>query len=128
MVATGVIQRCLKGREDSVRRRLAAALLVLGAKAGLGRKEITEQFPRIGEFPFSSYRKRMTTIHRTEDEKIRAVVKGAPEVVLERCSYFLNGDQIAPLDDTQRERILKANEEMANDALRVLGISYRELS
>jgi Ca2+-transporting ATPase len=105
-----------------------AALLVLAAKAGLRWDQVRQQYPRIKEFPFSSDRKRMTTIHRTEDEKIRAVVKGAPEVVLERCSYFLNGDQIAPLDDTERERILKANEEMANDALRVLGISYRELS
>jgi P-type Ca2+ transporter type 2C len=105
-----------------------AALLVLAAKAGLRWDQVRQQYPRIKEFPFSSDRKRMTTIHRTEDGKIRAVVKGAPEVVLERCSYFLNGDQIAPLDDTERERILKANEEMANDALRVLGISYRELS
>ena len=70
----------------------------------------------------------MTTIHKTEDGKIRAVVKGAPEVVLERCSYFLNGDQIAVLDDTERERILKANEAMANDALRVLALGDRELS
>jgi P-type Ca2+ transporter type 2C len=105
-----------------------AALLVLAAKAGLSRDEVRQQYPRIKEFPFSSDRKRMTTIHRTENGKIRAVVKGAPEVVLERCSYFLNGDQIAPLDDTERERILKVNEEMANDALRVLGVSYREIS
>jgi P-type Ca2+ transporter type 2C len=105
-----------------------AALLVLAAKAGLHWDQVRQQHPRIKEFPFSSDRKRMTTIHRTEEGKIRAVVKGAPEVVLERCSYFLNGDQIATLDDTERERILKANEKMANDALRVLGISYRELS
>jgi Ca2+-transporting ATPase len=105
-----------------------AALVVLAAKAGLSRDEVKEKYPRIKEFPFSSDRKRMTTIHRAEDGKIRAVVKGAPEVVLERCSYFLNGDQIAPLDHTERSRILKVNEEMANDALRVLGISYRELS
>jgi P-type Ca2+ transporter type 2C len=105
-----------------------AALLVLAAKAGLRWDQVRQQYPRIKEFPFSSDRKRMTTIHRTDDGKIRAVVKGAPEVVLERCSYFLNGDRIAALDDTEREKILKANEAMANDALRVLGISYRELS
>jgi len=105
-----------------------AALLVLAAKAGLRQEQVRQHYPRIKEFPFSSDRKRMTTIHRTADGKTRAVVKGAPEVVLERCSYFLNGDQIAALDDTERERILKANEAMANDALRVLAISYRELS
>jgi Ca2+-transporting ATPase len=102
------------------------ALLVLGAKAGLGRDEIREQSPRIGEFPFSSDRKRMTTIHRTEGGN-RAFVKGAPEVVLDRCSSLLNGDETTALDDHERKKILSANEEMATDALRVLAIAYRDL-
>ena len=105
-----------------------AALVVLAAKAGLGQDETRQQFPRIGEFPFSSDRKRMTTIHQMEDGKKRAFMKGAPEVILDRCSALQNGEEVVALDDTRRERILLANEEMAGNALRVLAIAYSELS
>jgi P-type Ca2+ transporter type 2C len=104
-----------------------AALVVLAAKAGLGQDETRQQFPRIGEFPFSSDRKRMSTIHQMEDGKKRAFMKGAPEVILDRCSSLQKGDEIVALDDTGRERILAANEEMAGNALRVLAIAYSEL-
>jgi Ca2+-transporting ATPase len=102
------------------------ALLVLGAKAGLEREQIRAQAPRIGEFPFSSDRKRMTTIHRTQDGN-KAFIKGAPEVILDRCSSLVNGDEITVLDDSERKNILAANEEMAMDALRVLAIAYKDL-
>ena len=105
-----------------------AALVVLAAKAGLGQDETRQQFPRIGEFPFSSDRKRMSTIHQMEDGKKRAFMKGAPEIILDRCSSLQKGDGIVALDDTGRERILAANEEMAGNALRVLAIAYSELS
>ena len=104
-----------------------AALVVLAAKAGLGQDETRKQFPRIGEFPFSSDRKRMSTIHQMEDGKKRAFMKGAPEVILDRCSALQNGEEVVALDDTRRERILLANEEMAGNALRVLAIAYSEL-
>lgn len=105
-----------------------AALVVLAAKAGLGQDETRQQFPRIGEFPFSSDRKRMSTIHQMEDGKKRTFMKGAPEVILDRCSSLQRGDEIVALDDTGRERILLANEEMAGNALRVLAIGYSDLS
>jgi Ca2+-transporting ATPase len=104
------------------------ALVVLGAKAGLKRDEISEQSPRIGELPFSSDRKRMTTIHRIEDGKRRAFVKGAPEIILDRCASLLTGDERKPLDESERKKILAANEEMATSALRVLAIAYRDLT
>jgi Ca2+-transporting ATPase len=105
-----------------------AALVVLAAKAGLGQDQTRQQFPRIGEFPFSSDRKRMSTIHQMEDGKKRAFMKGAPEIILDRCSSLQNGDEIVALDDSGRERILVANEEMAGNALRVLAIAYSDLS
>jgi Ca2+-transporting ATPase len=103
------------------------ALVVLAAKAGVVHDETKQKNARIKEFPFSSDRKRMTTIHRMEDGKIRAFVKGAPEVILDRCLFLLNGDDTVALGSTQREGILKANEEMANDALRVLAMAYKDL-
>ena len=102
------------------------ALVVLAVKAGLHQQETRLQYPRIEEFPFSSERKRMTTIHTMEDRKRVAFVKGAPEVLLERCSFLLNGAERA-LTDAERTKILAANEAMAKDALRVIGVASKEL-
>src|ERR687895_306710 len=85
-----------------------AALMVLAAKAGLNREQIRNQCPRIGEFPFSSDRKRMTTIHSMGDGRRRAFMKGAPEVILDRCSSLLNGDEVIALNDSERKKILSA--------------------
>lgn len=103
------------------------ALVVAAAKAGLHVHEIRLENPRIEEIPFSSERKRMTTIHKMADGKKVAFMKGAPEVVLERCTYISEDGRMRALIDEERAKILKINEEMAQDALRVLGIACREL-
>ena len=104
------------------------ALVVLAVKAGLHQEETRLECPRIEEFPFSSERKRMTTIHTMGDGKRVAFMKGAPEMLLDKCSSLMNGNERTPLTDEERRKILKANEEMAKDALRVLGVAYKELS
>lgn len=104
-----------------------AALVVLAVKAGMHQHETRLECPRIEEFPFSSERKRMTTVHKMEDGKTVSFMKGAPEVLLERCAWFLKEGDRRPLSDADRARILRANEEMATDALRVLGVACREL-
>lgn len=104
------------------------ALVVLALKAGVHEEETRLQYPRIEEFPFSSERKRMTTIHSMEDGKRMAFMKGAPEVILDRCSSLLIGNERRVLTDAERLKILEANEEMAKDGLRVLGVAYKELS
>ena len=103
------------------------ALVVAAAKAGMHIREIRLENPRIEEIPFSSERKRMTTIHQMEDGKRVAFMKGAPEVVIERCSHVLEDGGMKKIVDTEKAQILKVNEEMAQGALRVLGIAYREL-
>jgi Ca2+-transporting ATPase len=102
------------------------ALVVAAVKAGLHETEMRLENPRIEEIPFSSERKRMTTIHQMADGKKMAFMKGAPEVVLGRCSHILEGDGIKELNETAKLQILKQNEEMAQAALRVLGFAYRE--
>ncbi|MGH8730418.1 MAG: cation-translocating P-type ATPase [Burkholderiales bacterium] len=103
------------------------ALVVVAAKGGFKAEETRQHAPRIEEFPFSSERKRMTTIHVMPDGRLIAFMKGAPEVVLERCISFQNGGETAPLNAGERSKLLVVNESMAKDALRVLGIAYREL-
>lgn len=103
------------------------ALVVAAAKAGLHVHEIRLENPRIEEIPFSSERKRMTTIHKMEDGKRAAFMKGAPEVVLKRCSHILDDGGIRKLGDDEKKQFFRTNEEMAQTALRVLGTAYREL-
>jgi Ca2+-transporting ATPase len=101
------------------------ALVVAAAKAGLHVSELRTKNPRVEEIPFSSERKRMTTIHAVSDGERTAFMKGAPEIVLERCTHVLKDEGVTHLTDLDRSRILKINEEMAQGALRVLGLSYR---
>jgi Ca2+-transporting ATPase len=102
------------------------ALVVAAVKAGFHETEMRLENPRIEEIPFSSERKRMTTIHQMEDGKKIAFMKGAPEVVLARCSYILVNGEIREIGEKEKHKILSVNEEMAQGALRVLGFSYRE--
>lgn len=103
------------------------ALVVAAAKAGFDDLHyLRRQLPRIGEIPFDSERKCMTTIHHEENKKL-AYVKGAPEVVLEQSSFILKGGQIVPLEEKEKEEIIKINEEMAKRALRVLAAAYRNV-
>jgi len=103
------------------------ALVVAAAKAGLDKKELDTLYPRIAEVPFTSERKRMSTVHTTPDGMKIVCAKGAPELLLARCSRIWWDGHIAELDEADREEILRANEGMAADALRVLSIAYREL-
>ncbi|MDP3297479.1 MAG: cation-translocating P-type ATPase [Thermodesulfovibrionia bacterium] len=103
------------------------ALVVAAAKAGMHIHETRLENPRIEEIPFSSERKRMTTIHQMQDGKRMAFMKGAPEIVLERCSHILDDGGARKLTEDERACILRANEGMAQGALRVLGVAYREL-
>lgn len=103
------------------------ALIVAAAKAGMTKKELEATYPRVHEVPFTSERKRMTTVHKTPEGKLVAYVKGAPEIVLERCAYLLKDGKTKKLGEKERKAILATNEEMAREALRVLGVAYKEL-
>ena len=103
------------------------ALVVAAEKAGFKHGELRSRYPRVDEIPFSSERKRMTTIHELEDGRRVALMKGAVEIVLERCNYVQVGDQVRELTHQEREKILKVNERFASDALRNLAFAYKRL-
>jgi Ca2+-transporting ATPase len=103
------------------------ALIVAGAKAGLDRNMLEKSFPRIAEIPFTSERKTMSTVHTTPGGSKVAYTKGAPEVLLDRCSYLLREGKQEPLTPVIKTKLLRVNEEFAGDALRVLGMAYRVL-
>ncbi|HTJ54401.1 MAG TPA: HAD-IC family P-type ATPase, partial [Nitrosospira sp.] len=105
------------------------ALIVAARKAGLQDEALNARFQRIGEVPFSSQRKLMTTVHTDAQKQERLIVftKGAPDLLLGRCSYELVGEKTVPLTGDRRAAILKGNEELASEALRSLGVAFRSL-
>ncbi|MGB8330915.1 MAG: cation-translocating P-type ATPase [Polyangiales bacterium] len=100
------------------------ALIVAAAKAGLQKEELDRQFPRVGEIPFTSEAKRMTTLH-TVDGRGVAYAKGAPETILASCSRLLTVEGEAPLEDAERAAILERVRRMAGEALRVLAVARK---
>lgn len=100
------------------------ALIVAAAKLGLDKRELDERFPRVGEIPFTSESKRMTTLHDTP-EGMTACAKGAPEVILPACERRLGESGEEPLDNAGREAVLAAARSMATSALRVLAIARK---
>jgi Ca2+-transporting ATPase len=103
------------------------ALLVAAHKLGISSEEYRKKYPRIGEIPFSSERKRMTTIHQNEERGLFAAIKGAPEVILDLCSTIKENGEIKPLDKKKRSQILQFNSKMASNALRVLAVAYKDV-
>jgi P-type Ca2+ transporter type 2C len=105
------------------------ALLVAARKAGLTDEALDARFERIGELPFSSERKLMTTINADVEREggLLVFTKGAPDVLLTRCALERVGESRRPLSDVRREEILQTNEQLAGNALRTLGVAGRPL-
>ena len=105
------------------------ALIVAARKAGLEAEALNARLERVGEVPFSSERKLMSTVHTDaeQEERLLAFTKGAPDVLLARCTQELVGDEIKPLTAERRAEILKSNEELAGEALRTLAVAFRTL-
>jgi Ca2+-transporting ATPase len=105
-----------------------AALKVAAIKAGLVPARLHARFARIGEIPFSSERKLMSTAHADAEKDGGTVllVKGAPDVLLARCHAEQVGTAAHPLDPVRREEIHRSIEGLAGEALRTLGLARRE--
>jgi len=103
------------------------ALVVTAAKAGLWKEELERDAPRIGEIPFSSERKRMTTVHLVSGQKKVAFMKGAPELILDKCTKIYVDGKVRKITAEDKTEILKVMEAMAMQALRNLGFAFREL-
>ncbi|MBD2386785.1 cation-translocating P-type ATPase [Cylindrospermum sp. FACHB-282] len=125
------------------------ALVTLAGKAGIEKDQWNSKLPRVGEFPFSSERKRMSVICQVEEvatgeasvtsvdpaisgflqsESYLMFTKGSPELTLARCTQIHLGTLAAPVSDEQRQQILAENDRLASNGLRVLGFAYKPLS
>ena len=103
------------------------ALVEYAAKLGLAKKALCAAEPRVAELPFDSARKRMSTFHsRRGKPGVTQYVKGAPDLLLEKCTHWLKNGAAVPLTAADRAAILARNRAMAQSALRVLAAAKRE--
>ena len=101
------------------------ALAEAAEEGGVSLKGLWQEMPRTGEVPFSSERKLMTTVHQS-GEKWISVTKGAPDILLEKCSRCLEGKGQVSFDNRRKSEVRLKNGEMAANALRVVAVAFRE--
>lgn len=101
-----------------------AALVVWASRIGQDKNLLKQSMPRVLEAPFDSGRKMMSTVHKRKDDYIQ-FTKGAPDVVLTRCGFYLEDGQLLPMTEEYRKKVLQANKSMADRALRVLACGQR---
>lgn len=101
------------------------ALVNYANAIGLSKNALKAEYPRVSELPFDSMRKMMTTFHE-RDGKIIQYTKGAPDEILKRCTRYIENGEIREMTEEYKNKILAANKEMADKALRVLSAAMRE--
>ena len=103
------------------------ALVVLGDRFNLEKNSLNEKYNRISENPFDSDRKLMSTLNKEKDGKYRVHTKGAIDNILVRANKILVDGKITALTEQMKEKILKVSMEMSDDALRVLGVAFKDV-
>src|SRR5262249_25957633 len=103
------------------------ALVVAAQKVQLQKDALEGRFPRVDEIPFSSERKLMSTIHKDteQEERVKVFSKGAPDILLARCTYELVGEETRLLTKERRSAILETVDQLAREALRTIGVAFR---
>jgi Ca2+-transporting ATPase len=132
------------GRHRAIGDPTEGALVVAASRFGFSKTELEQELPRVAEVPFSSERKRMTTVHRLDggtggrarevmagavgDARYAAITKGAVDVILSEAVGVLAGDAVMPMVSDTRRRAEAANNRLAQDGMRVLGLAVRPLA
>lgn len=103
------------------------AIVDIGLNLKLNKNELEKQFPRVQEVPFDSDRKRMATINKTESDHLRVNVKGGLDEVLGVTTHILMHGKVRPITEEDIETIREENHRMAQSALRVLAVAYKDI-
>lgn len=101
------------------------ALVAYARLIGYDSEDLIKSNPRVGEIPFDSKRKLMSTVHETKDGKV-AFIKGAPDILIEKCTEILDGDKVRKITSDDVKNIKAANSAMAHKALRVLAVAFKK--
>ncbi|MCA9974724.1 MAG: HAD-IC family P-type ATPase, partial [Anaerolineales bacterium] len=133
-----VLQKTDDGLERTIGDPTEGALVVAAAKLGHTKERMEEQWPRVAEVPFTSERKRMTTIHHVDtaqgqtdapwnNAEFVAFSKGGVDSLLDTTAWLWNGAEIVSMDEAVRNRVLEANARLAQQGQRVLGVAFRPM-
>ena len=110
-------------QEQAIGEPTECALVEYAFRQGFNKSDLKQVLPRIGEAPFDSQRKMMSTVHQTANQFVQ-FTKGAPDEILKRCTSILDAGTVRVITDADRERILQENKAFADKALRVLAAGY----
>jgi len=102
-----------------------SALVTAALEAGFNKNKLDREWHRIDELPFESTRKLMSTLHKNNSGEHMSVTKGAPDVLINRCSHYVKHGKILPLSASKLRELNSANRRMAEKALRVIGVAYK---
>ncbi len=102
------------------------AILLAAAASDAPKEQLERLCPRIDELPFDSVRKRMLTVHRLSNGSFRIIAKGAPDILLSLCSELEQEHKRSRLTDSVRRSVLSANDRLAHQAMRVIGVAYKD--
>lgn len=102
------------------------AILVFAEENGYSKADLEKRYPRLYEIPLDSVRKRMTTVNEINGEK-QVLIKGAPEIILNKCSWIERGERVQKITKQDKEIILNDLKNMTNKALRVLALAYKKI-
>ena len=110
-------------KQDAIGEPTECALVNYAYKLGYDKNLLNTEYPRVGEVPFDSMRKMMTTVHSSDGTFLQCT-KGAPDEILKRCKYILKDGEVKKLTEEDINEISAKNKEMADNALRVLAGAY----
>ncbi len=113
-----------EGKQELVGEATEIAIVREALEKGIHKEKWDKKIPRVADIPFDSTRKRMSTIHQNGKQYL-VLCKGAPDVLLAKCHYYLDGENVYPITPKLKEQIEKQNEKMAENALRVIAVSYK---
>ncbi len=102
------------------------AILTFAEENGYSKSELEERYPRLYEIPLDSVRKRMATVNEIDGEKY-VLVKGAPEIILSRCSWIEKGENVQKITKQDKEIILNDLRDLTSKSYRVIAFSYKKI-
>jgi Ca2+-transporting ATPase len=104
-----------------------AALTIAAMKAGITKNRLNNSYHRIDELPFDADRKCMSVVCKNSSGELFVFTKGAPDMIIDKCTRVMSSRGITKLDDIAKRNIMKTNDTMASNALRVMGLAYKKL-
>ena len=122
-----MIKKDENGRLMAVGEPTEAAIVNMALNESINKEELYKKMPRISELPFESNRKMMTTVHKGQNGAILSITKGAPDILIGKCNRIYLDGKIEKLTREKMEELKRQNENMADEALRVIAVGYKEL-